>query len=85
MAPKVFTYDKPGQPNLSQVKKTKSVNFHQQVVLEDLEYCHNIQALPNDTMEYDSNLAGVAARFIYDCYLQCNGGHGESLSSLAQQ
>ena len=83
-APTIFTYAKPGEPSLTQTVKTKSVVFNHQDILKDLEQCHNISGKPgkSEEFEYDSVMTGVAARLIYECYLQYNV-HSES--SLAQQ
>ena len=52
---------------LAQVEKQKSVKFDTADLMKDLEHCHNmmVDKNPNNYIEYDCQIAGVAARHIH--------------------
>ena len=52
---------------LAQVAKPKSVKFDTADLMKDLEHCHNmmVDKNPDNYIEYDCQIAGVAARHIH--------------------
>jgi hypothetical protein len=59
----------PGK-GMNQTKATKSVKFKDHDILQDLEQCHNLMGKESidgsNTIEYNADIAGVAARYIHD-------------------